>query len=142
MTLDNPFYAVLSLIKSIRVVVSKGEKRAKWIDATLGSLDDHHAKARRDQLLTEGVDVGQYIWDEGRNAIAHAEREPYINPDEVDDHFRLQQDLPLLKNLAELAIEQQTGLRRSLTIWRDHLYELQGFRAILPEESLEKLQNS
>ena len=142
MSLDNPFYAFLSLYKTISVVFPKGEKRAKWIAATLGNLDDHHAKARRDQLLTEGVDVGQYIWDEGRNAIAHAEREPYINPDEVDDHFRLQQDLPLLKNLAELAIEQQTGLRRSLTIWRDHLYELQGFRAIIPEEILEKLQNS
>lgn len=141
-SLANPFYSFLSLYKTISVVFPKGKQRAKWIDDTLGNLDDSRAKTRRDELVATGVDVGQYIWDEGRNAIAHAEKKPYVNPDDVDDHFRLYQDIPLLKNLAELAIEQRTGIRRSHTIWREHLYEVQGFREIIPDDILKMLENS
>ena len=141
-SLENPFYAFLSLYKSVSVLFPKGKRRAEWIDETLGDLDDDRARKRRDELVANGVDVGQYIWDEGRNAIAHAEREPYVNPDDVDDHFRLQQDLPLLQNLAELAIERQAGIRRSHTIWREHLYEVEGFRNLIPDEILTKLENT
>jgi hypothetical protein len=140
--LDNPFYAFLSLYKAISVILPKGKERAEWIDATLIDLDDRQAKERRDILIANGIDVGQYIWEEGRNAVAHAERQPYVNPDEVDDHFRLRQDVPLLKNLAELAIERKAGVRRSHTIWREHLYELEGFRRILPANVLRMLEHT
>jgi len=108
-SLDNPFYAFLSLYKTISVILPDSKQRAKWIEATLEELDDHLAKGRRDQLRTDGIDVSLYIRDEGRNAIAHAGRQPYVNPDETNDRFRLYQDVPLLKNLAELAIERQRG---------------------------------
>lgn len=138
-SIDNPFYAFLSLYKAISVVFPKGKQRAKFIDSTLGNLDDDRAKKRRDELIESGVDVGQYIWEEGRNAIAHAERRPFVNPDQIDDHFRLHNDVPLLKNLAELAIERHAGIRRSHTIWREHLYELEGFRKLIPGDILELL---
>ena len=76
----------------------------------------------------------------GRNAIAHAEREPYVNPDKVDDHFRLYSDIPLMRNLAELAIEKVGGVRRRFTIVGEHLYELEGFREIIPDHILAMLQ--
>ncbi len=142
LSLENPFYSFLSLFKAISVVLPSGPERAKWIESALDELDDHRAKERRDELLKDDVDIGQYIWDEGRNAIAHAERKPFVNPDEVEDHLRLQQDIPLLRNLAELAIEERTGIRRSHTIWREHLYEVQGFREIIPDDILELLENS
>jgi hypothetical protein len=141
-SLDNPFYAFLSLYKSISVILPKGKERAEWIDKSLGDLDERQAKERRDALTKSGIDVGQYIWEMGRNAIAHAEREPYVNPDEVDDHFRLYQDIPLIKNLAELAIEKRAGIPRSRTIWREHLYELQGFREVIPENILKMLEQT
>jgi hypothetical protein len=141
-SLDNPFYAFLSLYKAISVIVPKGKERADWIDATLNDLDERQAKERRDALVANGVDVGQYIWQEGRNAIAHAERQPYVDPDEVNDHFRLRQDVPLLKNLAELAIERRAGIQRSHTIWRGHLYELEGFRKLIPVDVLKMLEQS
>ena len=33
----------------------------------------------------------------------------------------------MLRNLAELAIEERTSLRRAHTLWREHLYERSGF---------------
>ena len=59
-----------------------------------------------------------------RNAIAHAEKEIFVNSGGVDDHFRLTQDIPLLRNLAVLAIEENSSIKRSQTIWHEHLYEL------------------
>ena len=141
-SLDNPFYAFLSLYKVISVIFPIGERRAKWISAALDHLDDNHAKERRDQLIARDIDVGQYIWTQGRCAIAHAEKHPYVNPDEVDDHFRLYQDIPLLKNLAELAVERRTGIRRSHKIFQDHLYELRGFRQVVADNVMKMLEGS
>lgn len=142
LSLDNPFYAFLSLFKCISVIIPDGKRRAEWIHTAVEDLDDHRAKKRRDQLIADGINVGQYIWKEGRNAIAHAEKTPFVNPDETDDHFRLHQDIPLLKNLAELSIEQLRGIRRSHTIWKEHLYELKGFRDLMPSDLLKMLENS
>lgn len=141
-SLDNPFYAFLSLYKAISVVIPDGKQRGGWIDGTLADLDDHRAKQRRDELLDNKLDVGQYIRDEGRHAIAHAGKQPFVNPDEVEDHFRLQQDVPLLKNLAELAIEREGGVKRSHTIWKEHLYELEGFRDLIPDDIRTLLEES
>lgn len=141
-SLDNPFYAFLSLFKVIGALVPKGKRREAWITDASERLDDHRAKERRDELKSKGTNVSAYLWDECRNAIAHAERDPYVNPDEVDDHFRLSRDLPLLRNLAELAVEEYTTLKRSRTLWREHLYELAGFKKLFSEELIEKLKNS
>jgi hypothetical protein len=141
-SLDNPFYGFLSLFKVIGALLPNGKRREAWISDALERLNDHRAKERREELRSQGVDVSTYLWDECRNAIAHAERDPYVNPDEVDDHFRLSRDLPLLRNLAELAIEEKSSLKRSHTLWREHLYELGGFKELLSEEVIGKLTNS
>ena len=65
-----------------------------------------------------------------------------MNPDEIEDHFRLHEDLPLIKNLAELAIEQKMGIKRKRTVWREHQYELEGFRKLFPVDVLEKIKAS
>lgn len=141
-SLDNPFYSFLSLFKVIGALLPKGKEREAWITDALERVDDHRAKDRREELRSQGIDVSKYLWDECRNAIAHAEREPYVNPDEVDDHFRLSKEIPLLRNLAELAIEDNTNLKRSHTLWREHLYELAGFKDLFSEELIENLKNS
>ena len=141
-SLDNPFYSFLNLYKAISVIFPKKNQRAEWIESALNELDDQRAISRLEELNNDGIDIGQYIRDEGRNAIAHAERDPYVNPDQVDDHFRLQKDIPLMKNLAELAIGKTAGIRRSHTIWREHLYEVQGFRNIIPDDILDMLENT
>lgn len=141
-SIDNPFYGFLSLFKVIGALLPKGKQREAWIIDALERVDGHRAVERREALRSQNIDVSKYLWDECRNAIAHAERDPYVNPDEVDDHFRLSKDIPLLRNLAELAIEENTKLKRPLTLWREHLYELAGFKDLLSEELIEKLKNS
>lgn len=105
-------------------------------------LDGQQAKDRCSEIRNGDVEVGQYLFQECRNAIAHAEQEPFVNPDEVDDHFRLTQDIPLLRNLAELAIEENLTLKRSHTLWREHLYELVGFRNLFPDDVIGMLVRS
>ncbi len=141
-SLDNPFYAFLSFYKAISVLLPKGKARGVWITDALGRLDDHRAKERCYEIRNNDDDVGLYLFQECRNAIAHAEQQPFINPDEVDDHFRLTQDIPLLRNLAELAIEENSSLKRSHTLWREHLYELAGFRNLFSDDLIDMLVRS
>lgn len=142
LSLDNPFYGFLSLYKAISVVIPNGKQRGAWIAEALDRLDDNRAKERRDALRASGADVGLYLQNECRNAIAHAGQQPFVNPDEVDDHFRLTSDLPLLRNLAELAIEERTQMVRPNTLRRKHLYELAGFKEFLPTEIVNALAKS
>lgn len=141
-SLDNPFYAFLSLYKVISVLFPNGKERGTWIADTLDRLDSRRAEERRDQLRAESRDVGLYLRDECRHAVAHAESTPYVNPDEIDDHFRFTQDLPLLRNLAELAIEERTEIRRPQTEWNEHLYELAGFKELFPADVVSTLAKS
>jgi len=141
-SLRNPFYAFLSLYKVISAALPVGRQRARWIETALGDLDDRQAVERRDELLAAGTNVSEYVWDEGRNAIAHAELDPHVNPDDTEDHFRLQQDLPLIRNLAELAIEKVLGVPRPHTLWKEHKYELGGFRRIFPDQYLELMKRA
>ncbi|WP_166260594.1 methylamine utilization protein MauJ [Marinobacter salicampi] len=138
-SLDNPFYAFLSLYKVISVLLSNGRTRGAWIGEALTRLDSEHAIRRREELLAAGLDVGLYLRDEGRNAVAHAEAQPYANPDDIDDHFRLTLDLPLLRNLAELAVEERTTVQRPRTVRQKHFYELEGFKSILPPGLISEL---
>jgi len=128
-SLDNPFYAFLSLYKAFSVAVPSGD-RANWM-AREHDLRNERARKRLEELEREGHNVGDYLYTEGRHAVAHADREPFVDPDRTDDHFRLQQDLPLMRNYAEIAIEEAFSVYRSQTIYQQHLYELEGFRALI-----------
>lgn len=44
---------------------------------------------------------------------------------------RVRDELPIIKALAELSIEQEFGIKSSTTVWREHLYELAGFKDVL-----------
>jgi methylamine utilization protein MauJ len=97
-------------------------------------------RARADELEADGQDVGTYLLNQCRHAVAHADREPFVNPDDLDDHVRLHKDLPLIRNLAELAIEQSFRIKRRSTIYREHLYELDGFRQMIPTPIVDALK--
>lgn len=72
--------------------------------------------------------------------MAHAfDQDNLINPDDVDHQKRLQSELPLIKELAEILIEQDLGIKSKRTYYREHQYELEGFREALPSELVHKL---
>lgn len=69
------------------------------------------------------------MYHSGRCAVAHAyDKNQRVNPDNPIESIRLSQDLPIIKALAEYFIEYELGLKSRKTIWKEHLYELNGFR--------------
>jgi len=102
-----------------------------WINATIGKLRDPGAQARIAELKAAGEDVGTYLYVSGRCAVAHAYTSPVVDPDIPGDLRRLVSDLPVIQRLAEHLIEDELGVKSHGTIWREHLYELAGFRPLL-----------
>jgi hypothetical protein len=139
-SLDNPFYAFFSFYKAFSVAIPDGQKRSQWIKAKRSEIDNTDAKKRAEDLESQGIDVGNYLYEQGRHAIAHADREPFVNPDNTDDHFRLSLDLPLMRNFTELAIEDRLGIKRRNTVYREHLFELQGFRNLIPKDVIDSFK--
>jgi hypothetical protein len=64
-----------------------------------------------------------------------------VDPDDPQDTERLARDLPLMKAVAEYAIEHELGVHSMRTIWREHLYELAGFRESLGVALVNDLKN-
>ena len=58
------------------------------------------------ELRAQGVaDVAAYLYENWRNAIAHVEREPRVNPDDLETRARINQDLQIVRDLARTMIE-------------------------------------
>ena len=66
--------------------------------------------------------------------MAHAYSELIADPENIADRTRFSKDLPLVQALAELAIESELGIKLQGTVWREHLYQIEGFRNILGED--------
>ena len=119
-----------------------GGGQKNWINATIDKLKDHQALTRLKMLKSEGEDVGQYLYQSGRCAVAHAFDEPLVDPEDSKDLERLTRDLPVIKALAEYLIECELGVKSRHTIWREHLYELDGFRYILGQQIVQDLKDN
>lgn len=138
--LNHPGYAFLSFYRVLEVAFPKGTVRGDWIASHVGTLSDHRAKEALTALRAQGVaDIGIHLRDSGRHAIAHATKEPIIDPDDPADLRRLRAELPIMTALATLAIEEVFGVETSHTIYRMHLYELAGFKTILGPEIVARL---
>jgi hypothetical protein len=124
-------YRFLGFFKIVNVCYANGPSQKGWINGVVDKLDDAGVKKRVQALRQEGHDVGQYLYESGRCAVAHAWTEPIADPDSPADRRRLQQDLPVIRALAEWLIEDELGVKSRATIWREHLYELDGFRLLL-----------
>jgi hypothetical protein len=128
--LNHPAYAFLSFYRVLEVCVP-AKSRKKWISDHAEQIWDHRGKkALADLKLTGVADVGDHLSRSGRHAIAHAAEKPVIDPDEPSDSERLSAELPLMMGLAQLAIEKELGVKTSHTEWKEHLYELAGFKRL------------
>jgi hypothetical protein len=135
-------YSFLSFYKIVNLVSgSHGSTQKGWINARVPAMRHHRAKERLAELQKVGEDIGKYIYQSCRCAIAHAgdPRNPVIDPHNVDDERRLRSDLPLIVTLAEVAIEEM-GIKTSQTVYREHRYELSGFEQFFTPESVQVLK--
>lgn len=138
----NPFYAFLNFFKVISLFSTNGTDRERWMKDALPRMDYPRAKERYADLHASGMaDVGSYLYLEGRNAIAHAEKKPYISPDRLEDHQRIDDDLPMLQNLAAIAIEESCGLLRSWSQFEQR-DALGGLVALFGEDAVTAIRTS
>jgi hypothetical protein len=138
--LNHPGYAFLSFYRVLEVAFPNGKERGEWISSRVEAISDHRGKEALAKLRGDGIaDVGAHLRDSGRRAIAHAKEEPIIDPDDPLDSRRLWSELPIMTALAQIAIEEVFGVETTHTVWKKHLYELAGFKAILGNDISEQL---
>lgn len=135
-------YSFLSFYKIVNLVSGPhGPAQMGWINARVPAMNHQRTKKRLAELQKAGEDIGKYVYQSCRCAIAHAgdPRNPVIDPHNLNDERRLRSDLPLIITLAEIAIEEM-GIKTPLSVYREHRYELSGFEQFFTPESVQVLK--
>jgi hypothetical protein len=130
LNLNSPPFQFLGFFKIINVLHRTGPAQKAWINATLKTITNHEATPRISELLRLHSDVGAYLFESGRCAVAHSFADPIVDPDDPSDTMRLSQDLPVIQALADAVIEQGFEVKSLRTYRSEHLYQLEGFRSL------------
>lgn len=139
---DTVSYKFLSYFKILNVLLNGDKKHIEWINNNLDKIKQAVNGPRLEELLKSSANVGEYLYGSGRCAVAHASNGVIVNPDNPEDLARLHGDLPIIKALAEHLIENEMGIISSQTAYRQHLYELEGFKKLFPLEIVSKIAAS
>ena len=127
-------YKLLGFFKIINILRHKGPDQIQWIRDNLRHIIDEEATARVAAIQGTESDVAKYLYESGRCAVAHAfDQRNVVNPDDPADLIRLQEDLPVIRALARVAIEREFGIVSQRDFHLHHLYELEGFRKLFGE---------
>jgi hypothetical protein len=125
LSLNSMPFQFLGFFKVVNLLNAKSHQQTKWISDNLKYVTEATAKARLTELQLANKDVASYLFVSGRCAIAHAFAEPIVNPDDPADLTRIHSDLPLMKELARIAIEREFKVKSS----HDHFLAGGGDRA-------------
>jgi hypothetical protein len=142
---SNVAYATLSFFKILNIVADTGRRQKEWINSNVSDFGSYNRmKFEVDSRITElkgsGItDIGEYLYGSCRCAVAHAGMNPTIDPENLDDMERLSKDLPLIRAMAAHVIEKELNIKSQHTVWREHFYELAGFKQILGAELIAQI---
>lgn len=103
-SVNSPLFAFFGFFKILNTRYA-GDDQQHWISCNLHRLKDPAAVERASELGQKGIDVGSHIYRDIRTAIIHASERHNVDPDETTAVASLSRDLPLMKALAELFIE-------------------------------------
>ena len=137
---DVQFYRFLSFFKILNIKLEKGKEHVAWINGNVGKVWNFRAQERLAELQRTQADIGDYLWRQGRNAIAHAYAEPILDPDLPTDRAAATRDADLMQSLAEVFIQEEMGVPSQRKIWQEHLYELEGFRRLFGDNLVARLK--
>ena len=115
LTLNSCPFSFLSLFKVINVIATNRRDQISWLDKSIRQVRDANATHRLAELKSHVGNVGEYLYKQGRCAVAHAS--PLGDPDDPQHIARLGEDLPLMKALARIAIEADLGVPRQVNPW-------------------------
>ncbi|WP_018986592.1 methylamine utilization protein MauJ [Methylophilus methylotrophus] len=134
---NNKFYSFLSFYKVISSIHTKGLDRGKWFSSAISRITDHQALKRIQELESDISDIGTYLLNQGRHAIAHAEKEVFANPDSLNDIQRIYADIPIMHALAELAIEESFSYYPNRSMRRPARNLIEGFEKFIGGDLLQ-----
>ncbi|GAB1582448.1 hypothetical protein PPNSA23_23910 [Phyllobacterium phragmitis] len=140
--LNHVAYQCLSFFKILNILHANPKDQIAWINQTIPHICNWEAKQRISLLQQTQNDLGGYLYGSNRCAVAHAGGQPTADPEDPQDLRRLQDDLPLVRALAEYAIEHDFNVKSSATIYREHLYELEGFKGIFGLNRVQTIKDS
>ena len=112
-------FGFLSLFKILNILHSDGASQPKWINDHLPDIWYPPAADRVREIQAEHQDVGRYMFVQGRCAVAHANTQPLVNPDNFLDKRRLESDFPLMKEIAALFIERELGVSSNSSFYKN-----------------------
>lgn len=139
-SLNHPGYAFLSFWRVLELAMPVASERTEWMQAVLPTLKGHDVPGALEGIRALGVeDVGRHLFSSGRCAIAHASGDPIVNPDDPRDARRLSSELPLVRELAVRAIEDCFGIDSRSKEYREHLYELRGWRRFIGAAAIDRI---
>jgi len=105
-------YKVLGFFKVINIIRGDWRGQVQWIKDNLQYVTDKDALARIATLQSTESDVAKYLYVSCRCAVAHAfDQSNVVNPDDPADLIRLRKDLPVIRELARIAIEREFGVK-------------------------------
>ena len=139
-SLNSPAYSFLGFFKILNILFSKGADQQEWININLPAIRGYQSSKRLDELKKQHNNLGEYLYVQGRCAVAHAFNDPVVDPDVPSDLQRLAEDLPVIEELSAIAIEKELGIISKSTYHSMHLYELEGFKNILGIEMVSLLK--
>jgi len=107
------FFKVLNILWKDKYKNNKNEL-IEGIRSYLDKSTDPVAIKRIEEIGKQETDIAKYLYESGRCAIAHAYSEPIVDPDDVQHLRRLSKDIYIIKNIAELLIENELNVSRTI----------------------------
>lgn len=80
----------------------------------LPKIRDSQALGRIKALRSMNEDPAKYLYESGRCAVAHANCDPIVDPDNVVQLHRLSEDMWIIRAIAERLIEERLGIPRTI----------------------------
>ena len=109
--LNHETYQFLGFFKILNIRYANGKDQENWINKNLDKLR-YPTLGRVQELQQSQSNIGQYLYRRGRNAVAHANAPPTVDPDRLDHTHQFNLDLPVIRELAEYFIETELGVPR------------------------------
>ena len=136
---NSKFYEFLSYFKIINMKNHTSSAQENWINNNIHKL--HSSKKLLDELKKEGItNFGEHLYASGRCAIAHASLksgDPIADADSYEDNNRISRELPLIKDLAEIFIQEELKVPDRFEAFRITL--LKKFRELFGENLIEEV---
>jgi hypothetical protein len=120
LTLNSDPLAFLSFFKILNITLPKGSAQIAWINSNLHHIKYGRELERLNELKAAQSDIGNYLYVQGRCAVAHAFGSPIAHPDNYTDKKRLYDDLPVIQQLASAFIQQELGVLSDGAFWQKH----------------------